>query len=97
MSHLTYPHDTMETLKIQHFKPELFSDWAAFWAIKFLITMVNIFSGYSFGPMTENKWIARSLIMETIGHIPGMVASVCRYLRSLRLMKRDKGWIHHLL
>lgn len=35
--------------------------------------------------------------METISMIPGMVATVCRYLRSLRLMKKDKGWIHHLI
>ena len=35
--------------------------------------------------------------METISLIPGMVGSICRYLRTLRLMKRDRGWIHHLL
>jgi hypothetical protein len=87
----------METLKIQHFKPERFSDWAAFWSVQSLIMMVNIMSGYILLPMTEMKWLRRTLLMETISAIPGMVASICRYLRSLRLMRKDKGWIHHLL
>jgi hypothetical protein len=54
-------------------------------------------SGYFFLPMTETKWLRRTLLMETISMIPGMVGSICRYLRSLRLMRRDKGWIHNLL
>ena len=97
MSHMTYPHDSMETLKIQHFKPERFSDWLAFWTIQWMITVVNLFSGYYFGPMTESKWVARSLLIETVSVIPGTVGSICRYLRSLRLMKKDKGWIHHMI
>ncbi len=35
--------------------------------------------------------------METISMIPGMVGTICRYFRTLRLMKKDKGWIHHLI
>jgi len=52
MPHLTYPHDTMETLKIQHFKPEKITDWAAFWSVQMVIMMVNFMSGYFFLPMT---------------------------------------------
>ncbi len=48
-------------------------------------------------PMTEMKWLRRTLLLETIGMIPGFVASICRFLRGLRLMRKDKGWIHHLL
>jgi hypothetical protein len=73
------------------------ADWAAFWAVQSLIMMVNLMSGYYFGPMTEMKWLRRTFLMETISLIPGMVGSICRYLRSIRLMKKDKGWIHHLL
>lgn len=29
--------------------------------------------------------------------VPGMVAGMLRHLRSLRLVKHDGGWIHHLL
>ena len=87
----------MDTVKLQHFKPETISDWLAFWTLKLLMLMVNIFSGYVLLPMTEAKWVNRSFMMETISMIPGMVASICRYLRSLSLIKKDKGWIHHLI
>jgi ubiquinol oxidase len=94
---MTYPHDTMENLKIQHFKPEKMADWAAFWAVQWLMLMINLMSGFYFGPMTEIKWLRRTFLMETVSLIPGMVGSICRYLRTLRMMKRDRGWIHHLL
>ena len=97
MPHMTYPHDTMENLKIQHFKPERMSDWAAFWSVQWLFMMIYLMSGFYFRPMNEMKWLRRTFLMETISLIPGMVGSICRYLRTLRLMKRDRGWIHHLL
>jgi hypothetical protein len=97
MPHMTYPHDIMENLKIQHFKPQQISDWAAFWAVQSLMIIFNLMSGFYFGPMTEINWLRRTFLMETISLIPGMVGSICRYLRTVRLMKRDRGWIHHLL
>ncbi|KAI0248592.1 alternative oxidase-domain-containing protein [Lactifluus subvellereus] len=39
----------------------------------------------------------RILFFESIAGVPGMVAATLRYLRSLRLMRRDSGWIHTLL
>jgi len=47
--------------------------------------------------MTESEWLMRILFLETIAGVPGMVAATIRHLRSLRLMKRDAGWIHTLL
>ncbi|KAG8767585.1 hypothetical protein FRC12_006160 [Ceratobasidium sp. 428] len=47
--------------------------------------------------MTESEWLMRILFLETIAGVPGMVAATLRHLRSLRLMKRDAGWIHTLL
>ncbi|SAM82122.1 related to alternative oxidase precursor, mitochondrial [Ustilago bromivora] len=47
-----------------------------------------------FGP---DAWLNRIIFLETIAGVPGMVAATCRHLQSLRLMKRDKGWIHTLL
>ncbi|KAF8333536.1 alternative oxidase [Cantharellus anzutake] len=47
--------------------------------------------------MSERQWLARILFLESIAGVPGMVAAACRHLRSLRLMKRDAGWIHTLL
>ncbi|KAG8908407.1 hypothetical protein FRB99_006612 [Tulasnella sp. 403] len=50
--------------------------------------------GYS---MDEHRWLLRLIFLETLAGVPGMVAATLRHLRSLRLMKRDAGWIHTLL
>ncbi|EJD50700.1 alternative oxidase [Auricularia subglabra TFB-10046 SS5] len=50
--------------------------------------------GYTMDP---HMWLNRILFLESIAGVPGMVAATCRHLRSLRLMRRDAGWIHTLL
>ncbi|PWN47851.1 alternative oxidase [Violaceomyces palustris] len=50
--------------------------------------------GLTFGP---DGWLTRIVFLESIAGVPGMVAATCRHLQSLRLMKRDKGWIHTML
>ncbi|KAH9922798.1 alternative oxidase [Epithele typhae] len=47
--------------------------------------------------MDDSQWLRRVLFLETIAAVPGMVAAALRHLRSLRLMRRDHGWIHTLL
>jgi hypothetical protein len=47
--------------------------------------------------MTEAKWVKRCMFLETVAGVPGMVGGMCRHLRGLRTMKRDNGWIHHLI
>ncbi|TDL23185.1 AOX, alternative oxidase mitochondrial precursor [Rickenella mellea] len=47
--------------------------------------------------MDEHGWLNRILFLETVAGVPGMVAATARHLRSLRLMRRDSGWIHTLL
>lgn len=47
--------------------------------------------------LSEQQWLQRILFLETIAGVPGMVAATLRHLRSLRLMRRDAGWIHTLL
>ncbi|EMD39933.1 hypothetical protein CERSUDRAFT_92418 [Gelatoporia subvermispora B] len=47
--------------------------------------------------MDERQWLRRILFLESVAGVPGMVAAVLRHLRSLRLMRRDGGWIHTLL
>jgi hypothetical protein len=37
------------------------------------------------------------IFLETVAGVPGMVASMVRHMQSLRLMRRDGGWIHTLL
>ncbi|EIW80948.1 alternative oxidase [Coniophora puteana RWD-64-598 SS2] len=47
--------------------------------------------------LTERAWLSRILFLESIAGVPGMVAAMLRHLGSLRLMRRDSGWIHTLL
>ncbi|KAF8984968.1 alternative oxidase-domain-containing protein [Cyathus striatus] len=47
--------------------------------------------------MTEGQWLTRILFLESIAGVPGMVAATVRHLQSLRLMRRDNGWIHTCL
>ncbi|GAA5866901.1 hypothetical protein JCM8547_003911 [Rhodosporidiobolus lusitaniae] len=47
--------------------------------------------------MTEEQWMSRILFLESIAGVPGFTAGILRHLRSLRLMRRDGGWINTLL
>ncbi|KAJ3171407.1 hypothetical protein HDU88_007486 [Geranomyces variabilis] len=49
------------------------------------------------GKMSEKQWLNRIVFLETVAGVPGMVGGVVRHLRSLRLLRRDNGWIHTLL
>lgn len=46
---------------------------------------------------TPEAWSTRIVFLESIAGVPGMVAASVRHLHSLRLLRRDKGWIHTLL
>ncbi|BGP09786.1 inducible alternative oxidase 2 [Rhodotorula toruloides] len=47
--------------------------------------------------MSEKQWMSRILFLESIAGVPGFTAGILRHLRSLRLMRRDGGWINSLL
>jgi ubiquinol oxidase len=47
--------------------------------------------------MDTSQWLMRILFLETIAGVPGFTAAMIRHLRSLRIMRRDGGWIHMLL
>ncbi|KIL67840.1 hypothetical protein M378DRAFT_9105 [Amanita muscaria Koide BX008] len=47
--------------------------------------------------LDDRGWMRRILFLESIAGVPGMVAATLRHLTSLRLMRRDNGWIHTCL
>ena len=47
--------------------------------------------------MDPGQWLMRILFLETLAGVPGFTAAMIRHLRSLRIMRRDGGWIHMLL
>jgi hypothetical protein len=47
--------------------------------------------------MNEKKYLIRNIFLESVAGVPGMVAGMLRHLRSMRLMRRDNGWMETLL
>lgn len=47
--------------------------------------------------LSVNQWMTRIILLESFAGCPGMVAGTLRHLRSLRLLRRDGGWIHTML
>lgn len=47
--------------------------------------------------LTVKQWLARIILLESFAGCPGMIAGTIRHLRSLRLLRRDGGWIHTML
>ncbi len=82
---------------MDHVEPENIKDKIAYKTIRFIRRSYDYFTSYDSKQMTVGKWVQRCLILETTAGVPGMVGGMARHLKSLRLMQRDKGWIHHLL
>jgi ubiquinol oxidase len=47
--------------------------------------------------MDERKYMIRNIFLESVAGVPGMVAGMLRHMRSMRLMRRDNGWMETLL
>jgi ubiquinol oxidase len=73
----------------RHYAPRDFSDRAAYAFTRSLRFFADVFFARRYGH--------RAVVLETIAAVPGMVGGTLQHLRSLRLMKDDRGWIHTLL
>jgi hypothetical protein len=93
-SHFIYNPQTLRDLKQVHKVPETRKDWLALKVAKSIPWLIYKITSFNSG---ENKWINRSILLETLGTVPGLVAGIGRHLRSLRLLEKDKGRIHNLL
>jgi len=93
--------EELAVVKVTHKDAGDWVDKAAYYTVQTLRTSFDIFSGYKFkmwaGSMLERDWLRRVIFLETVAGVPGMVAGMVRHLHSLRLMRRDHGWIHSLL
>ena len=97
MTHAVYKVEDIEHLEVTHREPKSMGDrWAAVLTMVFRFFYDRI-TGYSEKHMTLQKWLNRVIFLETIAGVPGFVGGMCRHLRSLRTMQRDRGWINHLL
>jgi len=78
--------------------PETFSDHVMhkimYWG---LYHPFNFITGYSSKDPTPQSIEWRLIILESFAGVPGFVAAGFRHFRSLRLLKKDYGWIGTLL
>jgi ubiquinol oxidase len=73
----------------RHHVPRTVSDRIAYR----LVGMVQFVAGALFG----RRYRHRTIVLETIAAVPGMVAATLLHLKCLRLMIDDRGWIRALL
>eukprot|EP01057_Protomagalhaensia_wolfi_P004142 Protomagalhaensia_wolfi_Nauph_80__4141@NODE_420_length_2556_cov_409_126341_g314_i0_p1_GENE_NODE_420_length_2556_cov_409_126341_g314_i0NODE_420_length_2556_cov_409_126341_g314_i0_p1_ORF_typecomplete_len263_score42_13AOX/PF01786_17/1_7e74_NODE_420_length_2556_cov_409_126341_g314_i0189977 len=97
LPHPVWSEETVKAVRQTHYRPNKLVDMLAFAAVKGLRVTFDLVSGYSLGFVDEQGWLNRIIFLETVAGVPGLVAAMCRHLRSLRRMERDYGWIHTLL
>ena len=97
MIHPVYSLQEIEKVERTHYQPTEFKDKVALGAIKSIRWIFDKVTGYNPDKFRERDWLNRCIMLETVAGVPGMVAGTARHLRSLRLLQRDHGWIHHLL
>ena len=87
--------EKMSTL--YHHQPKTVSDHVMNTLMFTLYHTFNFVTGYkSVNPSVQAmEW--RLIMLESIAGVPGFVAAGFRHFRSLRMMKRDHGWISTLL
>ena len=54
-------------------------------------------TGANHAQRNEEKWLARLILMETIGPVPALTSSIAKHARSIFSMKIDRGMVHALL
>lgn len=98
MPHLTYTPKDIEVIEQTHRTPLNLRDKIALKVLRFTRKSFDWVTGYNeTGGMNKRKWVNRALFLETVAGVPGMIGGLVRHLASLRKMKHDYGWIHHLL
>lgn len=96
-----YAKGETDSVEVTHREIKTGSDRAAWYVIQFMRKSFDIFSGYSYqnfsGTINEKAVLRRVVFLETCAGVPPMMAGMVRHLQSLRLMKKDGGWIQTLL
>lgn len=72
----------------RHHAPHTLSDWIAYRLVAMLRVTARLF---------RRRYRHRTIVMETIAAVPGMVSATLLHLRCLRRMSDDRGWIRTLM
>jgi len=95
--HFVWDLKDAEKVIISHVEPKTFRDKLAYYTMKVMRFTYDKISGYKPGEMNESLYIRRCIFLETFAGVPGFIAGMMRHLNSLRSLRQDGGWIHHLL
>jgi hypothetical protein len=95
----SHGHYTEEELnvKLTHVKPVGIRDHLAYNAVKLVRFFFDSATGWRNDNITKNNIMYRTIYLETIAAVPGMVAAIVRHFRSLRTMQRDGGLLQMFL
>jgi hypothetical protein len=96
-THSHYTKDELTGVQMTHTEPQNFRDRLAFNAVKLVRYFFDKATGWSYGDITPEKVLNRTIYLETIAAVPGMVAAIVRHFRSLRTMQRDGGMMQMFL
>ncbi len=72
-----------------HYDTKSFRDRIAFGFVKLLRFFADLFFRKRYGH--------RSVVLETVAAVPGMVGGMLQHLKALRRIRDDQGWIRELL
>jgi len=86
-----------EKVEITHRPPLTGRDNLAYYMMRGLRYSFDFFTKYQPGKMNENLYLRRCIFLETVAGVPGMIGGMVRHMASLRTLREDGGWIHHLL
>jgi len=99
LRHPVYSKEELSQIHFTHKPVTGIRDRLAFALVGTMRSIFDKVTNYSdeTGRMTEKQWLNRIVFLESVAGVPGMVGGMSRHLRSLRLMRRDNGWVHTLL
>lgn len=90
-------HGNMDwNIELTHTAPKNFRDRLAYNAVKAVRFIFDAATGWK-GEITTTKVLNRTIYLETIAAVPGMVAAIVRHFKSLRTFQRDGGMLQMFL
>lgn len=95
--------EEMRKAGINSFVPRTMGDRVARMEVLGMRYMFDVLTGYrrpfpgQEKALTENNWLNKTIMLETLAMTPLFAASIVRYWRSLGGLRQDKGWVHALL
>jgi Alternative oxidase len=96
-SHSNYSKEDLESVNMTHLEPKTIRDRLALAAVKLVRKVFDQATGWTYGDITKDKVLNRTIFLETVAAVPGMVAAIVRHFRSLRRMERDGGMMQMFL